>query len=72
MKAGSAVAKLAEGILANLKASGSSERIEHWLIGPPSSGPEGLAGRGFFVNPDTESLKRPLIYVNTAHSEYAL
>jgi len=32
---------------------------------------EGLALRGFFVDPDGQSLKRPLIYVNTAHHPVA-
>jgi hypothetical protein len=145
--AGSEVAKLVEGILANVKASGSRElaswrnperdirrlarhnyapglrrrlsdadlenivrtarlimprlncdhdpeRIENWLTATPSegletlfaqvtsridinfqgtpfTGPEGLALRGFFLDRE-ESLKRPLIYVNTAHHPVAV
>jgi hypothetical protein len=32
---------------------------------------DGLALRGFFVDPDGDSLKRPLIYINTAHHPVA-
>jgi hypothetical protein len=32
---------------------------------------DGLALRGFFVDPDGQSLKRPLIYINTAHHPVA-
>jgi len=47
------------------------DRLNVHFQGTPFGGPEGLALRGFFVNPDVESLKRPLIYVNTAHHPVA-
>jgi len=37
----------------------------------PFRGPEGLALRGFYVDRDPTALKRPLIYVNTAHHPVA-
>jgi hypothetical protein len=46
-------------------------RLDVHFQDSPFSGPEGLALRGFFVNRDHASLKRPLIYVNTAHHPVA-
>jgi hypothetical protein len=43
----------------------------HFQCGP-FTGPEGLALRGFFVDRNDESLRRPLIYVNTAHHPVAV
>jgi hypothetical protein len=40
--------------------------------GTPFTGPDGLAVRGFFVDRGAESLKRPLIYINTAHHPVAV
>jgi len=48
-----------------------TNRLDIHFQGTPFTGPEGLALRGFFVNRDAESLKRPLIYVNTAHHPVA-
>jgi len=48
-----------------------TDRLDVHFQGTPFTGPEGLALRGFFVDRDDESLKRPLIYVNTAHHPVA-
>jgi len=48
-----------------------TDRLDIHFQGTPFTGPEGLALRGFFVNRNDESLKRPLIYVNTAHHPVA-
>jgi hypothetical protein len=48
------------------------DRLDVHFQGNPFPGPEGLALRGFFVNRDHASLKRPLIYVNTAHHPVAV
>lgn len=88
------ILRSARGILPNLNRDHDPVRIERWLKGSPSSGlqvlfahlmncldvdfqgspftgPEGLALRGFFVNRDDQMLRRPLIYVNTAHHPVA-
>lgn len=49
-----------------------TNRLDVHFQGTPFTGPEGLALRGFFVDRDDESLKRPLIYVNTAHHPVAV
>ncbi|HXN86747.1 MAG TPA: hypothetical protein VN867_11785 [Candidatus Binataceae bacterium] len=56
--------------LANLFSS-ISEKLGVHFQSTPFRGPEGLALRGFFVNRHQASLKRPLIYVNTAHHPVA-
>jgi hypothetical protein len=38
----------------------------------PYGGPEGLALRGFYVDDSDDLLKRPLVYVNTAHHPVAV
>jgi len=48
------------------------DRLDVHFQGNPFRGPEGLALRGFFVNRDHQSLKRQLIYVNTAHHPVAV
>jgi len=48
------------------------ERRDIHFQGTPFTGEGGLALRGFFVDRDGESLKRPLIYVNTAHHPVAV
>jgi hypothetical protein len=48
-----------------------TDRVDIHFQGTPFTGPGGLALRGFFVESDRESLKRPLIYVNTAHHPVA-
>ena len=42
------------------------------LKASPNDGDEGLALRGFYVTRKESSLKRPLIYVNTAHHPLAV
>ncbi|HLI79416.1 MAG TPA: hypothetical protein VKV03_05505 [Candidatus Binataceae bacterium] len=49
-----------------------TDRRDIHLQGTPFTGEGGLALRGFFVDRDGESLKRPLIYVNTAHHPVAV
>jgi hypothetical protein len=49
-----------------------TKRADVHFQGSPFTGPEGLAVRGFFIGRDSESLKRPLIYVNTAHHPVAV
>ena len=49
-----------------------TRRIDVHFQGTPFTGPEGLALRGFFLDRDNQSLKRPLIYVNTAHHPVAV
>ena len=51
--------------------SSLSEKLGVLVQGTPFRGPEGLALRGFFVGGHDASLKRPLIYVNTAHHPVA-
>ena len=51
--------------------SNVTNRLDVHFQGSPFTGPEGLALRGFFIDRDNESLKRPLIYVNTAHHPVA-
>jgi hypothetical protein len=88
------IVRTAQGIMPRLNRDHEPERIENWLTATPSegletlfaqvtsrldinfqgtpfTGPEGLALRGFFLDRD-ESLKRPLIYVNTAHHPVAV
>jgi hypothetical protein len=48
------------------------ERLDVHFQDRPFNGPEGLALRGFFVDRGHGSLKRPLIYVNTAHHPVAV
>ena len=89
------IVRTAQEIMPRLNRDHDPERIENWLTATPSegletlfaqvmsrldvhfqgtpfNGPEGLALRGFFLNRDDESLKRPLIYVNTAHHPVAV
>ena len=49
-----------------------ANRLDVHFQGSPFTGPEGLALRGFFVDRDAKLLKRPLIYVNTAHHPVAV
>jgi hypothetical protein len=49
-----------------------TDRLDVHFQGFPFTGSEGLALRGFFVNSDETTLKRPLIYVNTAHHPVAV
>jgi hypothetical protein len=49
-----------------------TDRLNIHFQGSPFRGPEGLALRGFFVDRDDQKLKRPLIYVNTAHHPVAV
>jgi hypothetical protein len=49
-----------------------TERRDVHLQGTPFVGEGGQALRGFFVDRDGASLKRPLIYVNTAHHPVAV
>jgi hypothetical protein len=49
-----------------------TNRLDVHFQGSPFTGPEGLALRGFFLSRDNEALKRPLIYVNTAHHPVAV
>lgn len=49
-----------------------TDRRDIHLLNTPFTGEGGLALRGFFVDRDGESLKRPLIYVNTAHHPVAV
>lgn len=51
--------------------SSLTEKLGVHFQGTPLRGPEGLALRGFFVDRHQASLKRPLIYVNTAHHPVA-
>jgi len=50
--------KMAEHLAENLDVHLQARRYE---------GPEGMALRGFYVEPQRSDLKRPLIFVNTAH-----
>jgi hypothetical protein len=59
MKSISGFTKIATNLRFHLKAS-------------PYTGSAGLALRGFYVAPSCEILKRPLIYVNTAHHPLAV
>ena len=49
-----------------------TNRLDVHFQGSPFTGPEGLALRGFFIDRDAKLLKRPLIYVNTAHHPVAV
>jgi hypothetical protein len=51
--------------------SSVTEKLGVHFQGTPFRGPEGLALRGFFVDRHETLLKRPLIYVNTAHHPVA-
>ena len=51
--------------------SSITEKLGVHFQATPFRGPEGLALRGFFVDRHRASLKRPLIYVNTAHHPVA-
>jgi hypothetical protein len=46
--------------------------LEVHLKATPYRGPEGLALRGFYVETQIERLRRPLIYINTAHHPGAI
>ncbi len=49
-----------------------SEQLSVHLSARPHRKPEGMALRGFYVNKAESTLKRPLIYVNTAHHPAAV
>lgn len=49
-----------------------SEQLSVHLSARPRREPEGMALRGFYVHKSRSTLKRPLIYVNTAHHPAAV
>jgi hypothetical protein len=55
-----------------LQFSRVADRLDIHFQGTPFTGPEGLALCGFFVDRDQQSLKRPLINVNTSRHPVAV
>ena len=60
------------GVMPTSQLAEWADTLDLHLKAAPNEGDEGLALRGFYVTPQEGSLKRPLIYVNTAHHPLAV